>query len=70
MAQPLPKAKELRGLSPPERQAQLDKLRQELWQARQKVKEGSLQQMHLLPALRRQIARLLTVMNEHRGSTS
>jgi len=44
--------------------AQVEKLRQELWQARLKAKDGSLQQTHLLSARRRQIARVLTALRQ------
>ena len=65
MAEKRPKAKELRALPEGDLRAQLDKLRQELWDHRIKVKAGSLQQTHLLPMVKRQIARLETILREH-----
>ena len=64
MAQKLPKTKDLRALPDPDIRTELDKLRQELWQRRLKAKDGSLQQSHLLPSLKRQIARIQTVLQE------
>ena len=57
-------AKELRGLGPVELQAQLEKLRQELWEQRVKAKEGALPQTHQLGEARRQIARIHTILRE------
>ena len=62
MAERLPKPKDLRGLSSGELTAQLEKLRQELWGHRVKAKEGALTQTHHLRFLRRQIARVHTVL--------
>ena len=59
-----PKAQELRGLPAADLKAQVEQLRQELWQQRLKVREGALQQTHQLRAARRQIARIATVLNE------
>ena len=64
MAEKQPSAKDLRTWSEADLKEQRAKLRQELWRHRVKVREGSLQQTHLLPAIRRQIARLETVMRE------
>ena len=64
MAQKLPKAKDLRALPDPEIRTELEKLRQELWQYRLKVKDGSLQQAHHVPLVKRQIARIQTVLRE------
>ena len=64
MAEKRPKAKELRALPEADLRAQLEKLRQELWDHRIKVKAGSLQQTHLLPTVKRQMARLETVLRE------
>lgn len=58
--------KVLRELSEGDARAQLQKLRQELWQDRMKIKDGSLQQAHRLRAARRQIARLETLLGERR----
>ena len=64
MAQKLPKTKDLRALPDPEIRTELEKLRQEQWQHRLKAKDGSLQQSHHLPLIKRQIARILTVIRE------
>ncbi|MBI3011218.1 MAG: 50S ribosomal protein L29 [Candidatus Omnitrophica bacterium] len=64
MAEKPPRAKDLRALSEADLKEQLAKLRRELWHHRVKAKEGSMQQTHLLPAVRRQIARCETVMRE------
>ena len=64
-----PKAHELRGLPSADLRAQVQQLRQELWQQRLKVREGSLQQTHELRAARRQIARVATVLNEQQRAT-
>ena len=45
-------------------QAQLVKLRQELWHNRLKTRDGSLQQTHVLSAARRQIARVQTALRQ------
>ena len=58
--------KDLRALPDADVQQQLDALRQELWQSRQKAKEGSLQQTHQIPATRRQIARIHTLLAERK----
>ena len=60
-----PMIKELRALPPVELQAQLQTLRQELWQRRLKAKDGSLKQTHQLRFVRRQIARVQTLLREH-----
>lgn len=62
--------KELRTLPEPDLQAQLAKLRQELWQHRAKVREGSLQQTHLVTAAKRNIARIQTVLSAMRRPTT
>ena len=64
MAQKLPKAKDLRALPEPELRNELDKIRQELWQARLKAKDGSLQQSHHMPLAKRHIARIQTILRE------
>ncbi len=64
MAQKLPKTKDLRVLPDPEIRTELEKLRQEQWQYRIKAKDGSLKQSHHLPLIKRQIARVLTVIRE------
>ena len=50
-----------------ELQTQLQSLRQELWTQRVKAREGLLQQSHRVGLLRRQIARLSTVLNERQA---
>ena len=64
MAQKLPKAKDLRALPDSEIRTELEKLRLQLWQHRLKAKDGSLQQSHHLPLVRRQIARINTLLRE------
>ncbi len=69
MAEKLARAKELRGTPEADLQAQLVKLRQELWQQHLKVKDGTLKQAHRLSLTRRQIARTQTILREQRGAT-
>ena len=64
MAEKLPSAANLRTMSEPDLTQQVAQLRHTLWQDRVKAKEGSLQQSHRLPMMRRQIARLHTVLRE------
>ena len=64
MAEARPAFSELRGLPEADLQAQLGKLRQELWQHRVKAKEGAAQQTHHAALIRRQIARIMTVLRE------
>ena len=66
MATKRPSTKDLRALPDADIQQQLDALRQELWQSRLKAKEGSLQQTHQIPAARRQIARIHTLLAERK----
>lgn len=68
MATKLPKAKELRALPEPELRAQLDALRQQAWRDQVKVKEGAVQQTHMVRLSRRQIARLQTVLREQQAA--
>ena len=70
MADKRPGAKALRGLPKADIQAQLTGLRQELWQHRQKTKEGAQPKMHQIHAVRRQIARIHTVLNEQQRRAS
>lgn len=56
--------KTLRDLPASDLQAQLTKLRQELWQNRLKARDGSLQQSHLLSQARREIARVHTALRQ------
>lgn len=65
MTTKLPRAKELRALPEPELRAQLDALRQQVWRDRLKMKEGTVQQTHMIRLSRRQIARLQTVLRGH-----
>ena len=67
MAEAVVTVKELRGQSEAELAAQLDKLRQEMWQTRMKVRDGALQQHHLLSRARRQVAQIQTILRERRG---
>ena len=64
MADKQPSAKELRTMPAAELTAQLQTLRQELWGYRTKARDGALQQTHLLRALRRQMARIQTIVGE------
>ena len=68
MAEKRPSAKELRALPQTDLREQAAKLRQELWQQRVKTKEGAVQQMHHGRVIRRQIARVLTVMRAQADS--
>lgn len=68
MAEKAVKVSELRTMTPADLGARLSQLQHTLWQHRIKVKEGSLQQAHLLRATRRQIAQLLTVLGEQERS--
>ena len=68
MAETILKAKDLRNQSATELQGQLEKLRQELWQGRMKVREGALQQHHVLSRARRQVARIQTVLREQQAT--
>ena len=70
MADKRPRAKELRGLPKADIEAQLTGLQQELWQHRQKTKEGAQPKMHHIPAVRRQIARIHTVLREQQRVAS
>ena len=70
MAQKLPKTKDLRALPDPEIRTELERLRQELWQSRLKMKDGSLQQSHHMPLVKRQIARIHTVLRERTQPTT
>lgn len=54
--------KELRSWSQADLQAKLETLRRELWQRRVEAGTGALQQTHQLGDMRRQIARVLTVL--------
>ena len=69
MAEKHPSAKTLRELPEAEAQAQLEKLQADLWQQRVKAREGALQQTHLMPLIRRQIARINTILRERQLKT-
>ena len=62
MAEKRLRAKELRALSAPDLQVKLQGLRQEIWQAKLKARDGALQQTHHMSAARREIARIMTVL--------
>ena len=64
MSKKTPSAKELRAVPEADLKAQLEALRQELWQSRAKARQGALQQTHVLRSLRRQIARAQTVLRK------
>lgn len=66
MTETLPRPQVLRASSAADLTLELEKLRKELWDARIKIKEGALAQTHRVPLLRRQIARIHTIMNEQR----
>ncbi len=70
MADKRPDAKALRNLPEADIRSQLAQLRNELWQGRLKAREGSLQQSHHLPVIRRQIARIETVLTEQRRAAA
>ena len=70
MADKWPTAKELRAMPEPDTRTQLEKLRSDIWQARQKTAEGAQTQTHRFSALRRQIARIHTVLNEQQRQTA
>ena len=69
MATARPKMSELQALPDADLRAQLDGLRQELWQQRIKLHDGALQQTHQLQALRRQIARVQTALRRTQPAT-
>ena len=69
MAEKLLTIQELRALPETDLRAQVAQLRHALWEHRQKVTAGALQHTHLLPAVRRQIARLETILSETRNKT-
>lgn len=56
--------KDLRALQDAELNGQLEALQKELWQARVHITEGASQQGHRLRELRRQVARVKTLMRE------
>ena len=66
MAEKQPTAAGLRALPDADIKAQREQLQKELWHLRLKAKEGSLQQLHQLRTMRRQVARINTVLKERR----
>ena len=58
--------KDLRGMPEADLRAQLSQLQQDLWQRRMKARDGAAQQTHHMPEIRRQIARIHTLLNERR----
>ena len=62
------KAAELRELSAPELTAKGRELRDQLWSARMKKATGQLENSALLRTLRRDIARVETLLREKRGA--
>ena len=64
MAEKRPQASALRALPEADLRAQLAALRQELWQRRNKTGEGAQPQTHEIPGVKRQVARVLTVLHE------
>ncbi len=64
------KAKELRELSPDELVAKRQELRQELFSARVRHATGQLEDTARLNLLRRDIARLETVLHDKRGGAA
>ena len=67
MAEQRMNAQALRQLPAEELHTQLASLRQELWQGRMKVDTGAVPQSHHVSHVRRQIARILTILQEHHG---
>ena len=70
MADKWPTAKELPAMPEPDMRTQLEQLRREIWQARQKTAEGAQTHTHRFSAFRRQIARIHTVLNQQRRQTA
>ena len=68
MAEKETEPKDLRALSGGELAEQLQTLRQELWTCRWQARVGALQKTHLPRTLRRQIARVQTMLSEQRRS--
>ena len=64
MATKQPTTKDLRAMPEAEMRVQFEKIQQELWQRRVKAREGSLPQTHLISAMRRQLARMHTILRE------
>ena len=66
MAEALARARDLRGVPEQELRERVTALRLEMWQHRLKARANALQQTHLLRTLRRQAARIHTVLNERK----
>ncbi len=62
------KASELRELTPEELVAKTNELRSELFNARVKKSTGQLENTALLSTLRRDVARVETILREKRGA--
>ncbi len=60
------KISELRGVSDEELTQRIAQARKELGTMRVKAGQGVVEQPHLIPALRRDIAKMLTILNEAR----
>lgn len=60
------KASQFRDLTQPELEAKATELRGELWTARLKKATGQLENHALLAKLRRDVARVMTVLRERR----
>jgi len=61
-------ASQLRDLTQPELEAKATELRGELWSARVKKATGQLENNALLRKLRRDVARVQTVLRQKRGA--
>ena len=58
------KAKELRGMPEPELRQKIDEARNDLMTMRLKASQASLEQPHKIQMLRRDVARMMTVLSE------
>lgn len=70
MAMRRPRAQQLRAMASAELSAALETLRQELWRHRQGAGTGTANQPHQARAIRRQIARTMTVLNAQRRAAT
>ena len=61
---------QLRQLAAADLHRQVAQARQTLWNARAKLRSGSLQKPHEIRATKRQIARLLTIVQEQAANTT
>ncbi|MEO0139993.1 MAG: 50S ribosomal protein L29 [candidate division WOR-3 bacterium] len=61
------KAKEIRELTPKERETRLRELKDEYFKLRIAKQLGQVQQFHRFKEIRREIARLMTIMRESGG---